>query len=86
MTGKGALANGRAAPPKPAPAPAPAAKKAAPEKHTDEFLAEVQMSADFEVRPPLSTSGRLTFFSLHFLLWSPPSGTFTVDALAVELN
>ncbi|KAK9843468.1 hypothetical protein WJX81_004284 [Elliptochloris bilobata] len=43
--GKGALANGRAAPPKPAPAPA---RKAAPEKHDDAFLAEVQMSADFE--------------------------------------
>lgn len=61
ITGKGAVANGRAAPPKPAPAPAPAAKKAAPEKHTDEFLAEVQMSADFEVR-------RLLNSPLHCLL------------------
>jgi hypothetical protein len=41
------VANGRGAA---KPAPAPAQRKAALDKRDDEFLAEVQMSAEFEVR------------------------------------
>jgi len=59
------VANGRAAA---KPAAAPAQRKAALDKRDDEFLAEVQMSAEFEVRAwaesaasrrPVAASARL---------------------------